>query len=276
MARQTDGRETWHRLVNWDKEQAPSERLSAQILISEKFESVDPSHPLGGRDGLKDIICTKEGKKYITGCYFPRGQETLNNIKKKFSEDAEGLVKNSVEGFIFITNQELRLGERDELISLIDSKFEVILYHLERLATLLNSPANYGIRLEFLDIEMTKEEQLSFMATKDGIILDLIGYLKQQTKSVEMNPKENATSIEVQPEYIPPATGLNAFRFRRPYNKCSYCGFGYKIVGSRLDNYSGSTFSGSTIAFHPVIEDRIFSGSRIITCPKCGNTESYL
>jgi hypothetical protein len=35
---------------------------------------MDPSHPLGGQDGLKDLICNKEGKKYIVAVYFPRGK----------------------------------------------------------------------------------------------------------------------------------------------------------------------------------------------------------
>jgi len=275
MARQSDGRETWHRLLNWDKEQAPSERLSAQILISDKFESIDPSHPLGGRDGLKDIICSKEGKRYITGCFFPRGQEKFNNIKTKFADDAKGLDKNSADGFIFVTNQELRLSERDELISLIESKYEIKIYHLERIAALLNSPENYGIRLEFLDIEMTKEEQLSFMASKDKIILELLGYLKQQTKPVELDIKETSDPIEVLPENIPPTSGHGFIRLGKPYHKCSYCNYGYKIAGGRLDNYSGASFSDRATSVEVFDINRIFTGSRIITCPKCGNTESY-
>jgi hypothetical protein len=61
-------------------------------------------------------------------------------------------------GFVFITNQELRLAERTELEKLL-SNVEVKIYHLERIACLLNTPQNYGTRLKFLDIEMEKEEQ---------------------------------------------------------------------------------------------------------------------
>ena len=50
--RRSDGRETWHRLLEWDKGQAPAERLAAVVLFSDGFRNVDPSHPLGGRDGL--------------------------------------------------------------------------------------------------------------------------------------------------------------------------------------------------------------------------------
>jgi len=29
----------------------------------EGYEAIDPSHPLGGQDGLKDIVCAKDGVK---------------------------------------------------------------------------------------------------------------------------------------------------------------------------------------------------------------------
>lgn len=49
MANRID--ETWHRLRDWTYGSAPSERLAAQILHHEGFEAIDPSHPLGGKDG---------------------------------------------------------------------------------------------------------------------------------------------------------------------------------------------------------------------------------
>lgn len=44
--RMGEGRETFNRLLNWDRGQAPSERLAAIILSKEGFKGVDPSHPL--------------------------------------------------------------------------------------------------------------------------------------------------------------------------------------------------------------------------------------
>src|SRR5260221_10118655 len=105
--RRLDGDETWNRLLNWSKGQKPSERLAALVLASENFNSIDPSHPLGGKDGLKDIICIKNKIKYIVGTYFPRGQHTFNKIKNKFLDDIKGVAKNKASGFIFVTNQEL-------------------------------------------------------------------------------------------------------------------------------------------------------------------------
>ena len=67
--------ETWHRLIEWTKGQAPSERLAAQILVHEGFSSLDPSHPLGGPDGGKDAMANKDGLRFAMAVYFPRGPQ---------------------------------------------------------------------------------------------------------------------------------------------------------------------------------------------------------
>lgn len=164
--RRTEGDETWLRIKMWLKGQKAAERLSAHILAAEKFESVDPSHPLGGRDGLKDIVCTKDDINWIAACYFPKEQKSFKDLKSKFTEDFKGVEKNDVEGFIFITNQELTLGQRSELLK-HSNAIEIEIYHLERISHILNRPENYGIRLEFLDIELLKEEQFSYFVSKD-------------------------------------------------------------------------------------------------------------
>lgn len=263
MSRQTDGRETWHRLINWDKGQGPSEKLSAQILIYAKYNSIDPSHPLGGQDGKKDILCKKGDTKFVAGCYFPRGQKKFSEIKTKFKEDAEGIEENSVDGIIFITNQELRLGEREELKEEIDDKYEVEIYHLERITAILNSTENYGVRLEFLDIDMSKEEQLAYMFTKDKIIHDMTNFLRQLAQNIQ-HEEAPKSAIEVQPEYVP-SSSLSITEYDKPYHKCSFCKYGFKIAGSGMDYYSGSNL---VINAHHGI-----SGTKLITCPKCGNTE---
>jgi hypothetical protein len=164
--RQTDGDETWTRLLNWTKGQKPSERLSAHILSSEGFKSIDPSHPLGGRDGLKDIVSIKDNLQWIAAAYFPRGQKEFKEIKKKFSSDLIGIKKNKVSGLAFVTNQELTLSERKELLN-IGKPHTIEIFHLERITHILDTAKNYGIRLEFLDIELSKEEQLSYFASRD-------------------------------------------------------------------------------------------------------------
>jgi len=42
-------------------------------------------------------------------------------------------------------------------VSDLDETVDVRIYHLERIANILNTPKMYGIRLEYLEIEMTKK-----------------------------------------------------------------------------------------------------------------------
>ena len=179
--RMSEGRETFNRLLNWDRGQAPSERLAAIILSKEGFNGVDPSHPLGGKDGLKDMTLSSDGKRWIGAVYFPRGQQSFPDIKKKFAHDLDGVKANNAEGLAFVTNQELRLGERKILTELMPE----VDVHLERIASLLNTPSFYGIRMEFLDIEMSKEEQLSFFADQDQRLVRIEGTLAQMAIGID-------------------------------------------------------------------------------------------
>jgi hypothetical protein len=188
--RSSDGDETWRRLLYWTKEQKASERLAASILENEKY-SVDPSHPLGGKDGGKDLICLKDGLKLIGAAYFPRDQQSFADIKKKFRNDLQGVSKNGASGIIFVTNQELKLGERKELIVLGGENI-VELYHLERLVTILNSPYNYGIRYEYLDIEITKEELLAFHESRDRNYLERIEQVNLRLDGLLQQFEQNA------------------------------------------------------------------------------------
>jgi hypothetical protein len=73
--------------------QAPSERLAAQLLLFDGYEGVDPSHPLGGRDGGEDILCTRDGRRCLAAVYFPRGQQKFREIKSKFRGDFQKATK---------------------------------------------------------------------------------------------------------------------------------------------------------------------------------------
>lgn len=182
--RRNDGRETWFRLLEWDKGQTPAERLAAIILTNEGFRNIDPSHPLGGKDGLKDMVISYNGARWIGAVYFPRGQHDFSEIKNKFIHDLEGVKKNGANGIAFVTNQELRLAERKDL-SEIDANVDVQIYHLERIASLLNSPQYYGVRMEFLDMEMNKEEQLAFFASQTDKMSNIENILARLVSNIE-------------------------------------------------------------------------------------------
>lgn len=152
--------ETWHRLREWTNGQTPSERLAAQLLLFDGYEDVDPSHPLGGPDEGKDILCTKDGLRCLAAVYFPRAQQKFRAIKTKFRDDFRKAKSQQppIGRFIFITNQELRLADREELLQSakaleVARDIEVDLYHLERITALVDSPGMQKVRSQFLGIE---------------------------------------------------------------------------------------------------------------------------
>lgn len=147
--------ETWHRLREWTNGQARSERLAAQILLHEGYNSLDPSHPLGGKDGGKDAVCQKEGQKWLMAVYFPRGQRDFNEIEKNFLNDLNGVNSNQADALAFVTNQELRLAERESLEKA--AGIPIQLFHLERITTILDRPEMISVRKQFLGIDFTEE-----------------------------------------------------------------------------------------------------------------------
>ena len=128
MARQKKGQDTWKRLRDWHDGQTSAERLSSRLLNLIGYSSVDPSHPLGGPDGKKDVICKKDGKKWVVGVYFPNGQKEFKEIEKKFEEDLKGVKANKADAFVFITNQELKISEKETLEN--KEEYDIELIHL--------------------------------------------------------------------------------------------------------------------------------------------------
>lgn len=145
--------ETWHLLLEWTLGQAPSERMAALLLDEEGFESIDPSHPLGGKDGGADALIQKNGEPWVMAVNFPRGQRSIKDITDKLTSDVEKAKSKEPKpvGVAFVTNQELRLAEREEL-GKVGGDTKVELYHLERITTILDRPHMAGVREQFLGI----------------------------------------------------------------------------------------------------------------------------
>ncbi|HMG46552.1 MAG TPA: hypothetical protein VK614_03730 [Allosphingosinicella sp.] len=148
--------ETWHRLREWTRGQPSSERLAAQLLIDLGYEDIDPSHPLGGKDGGKDAICTKSGQRWIMAAYFPRGQKTFAEIRDKFQDDAGKVSAANAVGIAFVTNQELTLSQRSALDASVSLQTDLI--HLERATAILDKPTMAGVRAQFLDIDFSNDD----------------------------------------------------------------------------------------------------------------------
>jgi hypothetical protein len=143
--------ETWNRLREWPNGQGQSERLAGQVLLADGYSELDPSHPLGGKDDGKDALCCRDGKRFAVAVYFPRGRQRFAVIKKKFRDDLSAARTNNVDGLLFVTNQELRLAERQTLSDSWPKHVEI--YHLERITAVLDKPEMYSVRKQFLDID---------------------------------------------------------------------------------------------------------------------------
>ena len=74
-------------LRDWRYRNTQAERLCAALLHLESFEDVDPQHPLGGPDGLKDVRCNRNAKVWIAAAYFPPTPASFKNIQTKFEQD---------------------------------------------------------------------------------------------------------------------------------------------------------------------------------------------
>jgi hypothetical protein len=156
-------------LWDWRYGQTQAERLCADILQTEGYDDVDPQCPLGGPDDRKDILCTRGGENWLAAAYFPPTRSEFKDVADKFQYDFEGVARHNAYGFAFFTNQPITPGQRAELAR-IAAPTATEIYHQERIRSILDSPKGYGLRLEYLRIPMTEEEQHSLWSTlKDDI-----------------------------------------------------------------------------------------------------------
>jgi hypothetical protein len=173
---------------DWRFGNVQAERMCAALLHIEGYEDIDPQHPLGGPDGLKDVLCKKGGKTWVAAAYFPPTAPTFKEIKAKFVHDAAGIEANGATGMAFFVNQLLTIGEREDLRSQAN-ECEVEIYHLERIRDLLDSPKGCGIRLEYLRIPMSDEEQWSFWSVMNA---DIVRKLAEN----ELRQNQQLSSLE--------------------------------------------------------------------------------
>lgn len=170
------------RISFWRDGQTQSERFAAAVLTLFGFEEIDPQSPLGGPDGKKDIVCLKGAYKWICGVYFPNSPKTFSTIKKKFVNDLEGVV-DGFNGFVFFTNQNLTPKQRTSLEKIATDKRKYCeIIHLQRIQSVLDSAKGYGIRVQYLKIPMTVEEQVSWFAEADR---ETQAAIKEQTRLIQ-------------------------------------------------------------------------------------------
>lgn len=161
--------ETEYKLLNWRGDSLNAERMCADILVMQDFESVDPQSPLGGPDGTKDILCKKSGRTYLAAVYFAPLPKNFNSILNKFQTDYKGVKKNDVEGIIFMTNQKLTPANKKNLQSIASKdKVNCIIYDNEALRGQLDSALGLPIRLSHLKIKLSKADQIAFFSKQQN------------------------------------------------------------------------------------------------------------
>lgn len=74
-------------LRDWRHGSTQAERLCAALLHIDGYQDVDPQHPLGGPDALKDVICRRNDVLWTAAVFFPSTVQTFAKVKRKFTSD---------------------------------------------------------------------------------------------------------------------------------------------------------------------------------------------
>ena len=158
-------------LREWRYGSTQAERLAAAVLRLEKYQNIEPQAPLGGGDDGADILCDRGGRLWVGAVYFPTTIKTFSDISAKFDGDLKRALSRSRHGIVFVTNQRLTRGDRNQLIKVaLRDKQECIVYDVERLIGVLDSPEGYGVRVGYLRISMSPEEQIAYFASRENAL----------------------------------------------------------------------------------------------------------
>ncbi|MFH0901049.1 MAG: hypothetical protein V2A73_10505, partial [Pseudomonadota bacterium] len=192
---------TDERLRSWlDADQLKRERLCQAILsLDPRFSNVRPRQPRGGPDGGRDLeaLGTSNGECVWGAIGFKNSADDSDKhrswAKKKFQKDLNRAFDEhkNLEGFVFLTNVNLTVGEKDSLVEQA-REFGVSLCDVmdrERLRILLDSPKGLGIRYQYLSITLSGAEQASFFAEwgndLEGLVIKSFSRLEDRLARVE-------------------------------------------------------------------------------------------
>jgi hypothetical protein len=213
-----------------DTNQLHREQMCRAVLaLDKRFSEVNPRHPRGGPDGARDIQAIFRETQIVFGAVGFLNQandskEQKKKIKKKFSEDLKNALdeKNDLEVFVFLSNVNLTVSEKQKLIDKAQKKG--ILYceiiDRERIRILLDSPDGFSIRFQYLNITLSEAEQASFFSRWGDDIQSLIssGFQKIDSSLERLlflqesnNPISQLTfSVELDKKY--PSNEIDHFR----------------------------------------------------------------
>lgn len=197
--------ETQQRLLRWSGGQH-SERLAAQVLLEDGYKDPDPSHPYGGPDGGRDGMFTRDGNRWVMAVYFPRGQVTAKEIEAKLRGDVESALKHDPYGVVFVTNQEIPMSQRETLRE-VSTAVQIEIYHMERVAAVLDKPVMHSTRKRFLDID-TDKIPLAVTFSVTGAAYTLTDSDRLREKLCEIEEGSIRQRARKSRERKPPAWGI--------------------------------------------------------------------
>lgn len=192
--------ETDERLKNYlDTNQMHREQMCLAVLaIDRRFSNVRPRHPRGGPDGARDIEATLNGVQRVFGAvgFVNQANDSDEHKKKagkKFNEDlTEALKQDSKpEVFIFFTNVNLTVGEKDDLVAHAKSKglASAEVFDRERIRLSLDNADGLGTRFQYLGIPLSQAEQATFFARWgddiQAVIADGFGRLERSLNRIQ-------------------------------------------------------------------------------------------
>jgi len=176
-----------------DTNQLHREQMCRAILaIDQRYTDVRPRHPRGGPDGGRDLEAVFRGDQTTYGGVGFVNQANDSNehkktIREKFESDLKSALSanSNLDGFVFFTNINLTIGEKDSLI-LQARKLNINhceIFDRERIRISLDSPDGFSIRFQYLNISLSEEEQASFFARWGDDIQQVIssGFKKIET-----------------------------------------------------------------------------------------------
>lgn len=213
-----------------DTNQLHREQMCRAVLaIDKRFSEVRPRHPRGGPDGGRDIEAMYREDQLTFGAIgfinqANDSEEQKKTIKTKFESD----LNNSLSGdqkpsvFIFFTNINLTIGEKDSLIAKA-KKLGILfceIFDRERLRIALDSADGLSIRFQYLNLSLSEEEQASFFARWGDDIQSVIstgfqrieGTLNRILFLQEYNDALSHLTLSFQLDKIYPSEAIGHFR----------------------------------------------------------------
>ena len=137
------------------------------------YSSVTPRRPEGGPDGAHDLEALFNGVLPTWGAVGFRNDagsstEDRNWAERKFKSDLDSALKEhpTLSGFVFFTNVDLTPGQHESLKRYAYERkvTHVEVFDFHRIRDALDRPVGFIARLQYLDIEMSKDEQLGLVS----------------------------------------------------------------------------------------------------------------